>query len=217
MSIFSSLKKKATEAVKPTVTPLRPFPFTVEGANLRYAYDMDLTPTSHRSIEAALGHAEKVVNVNINDGKITLYHNGDAFATIDDDQKRKMVEDFLKRGDPVNAVLRESGKASLRFYRDMRIGAKSSEVVTLTAFKSKARQEVIESASIGDELGCYEDEGSIFVCEYFCQDNVLGKMPTKIVKKAGREIIRAIYVEEIPSECDDDYNYIYTPIVRVYW
>ena len=212
MGLIGNLIKKAT-----TIMPLRPFPFTINGANLRYAYDMEITPTGPRSVAAALGKEEKIVDVAMNNGMIELSHNGTVFGTITDNAKCKMVGDFLKRGDPVNAVLRENGTVNLRFYRDMRNGAKESEVVTLTAYNSKVCQEVIESASVGDELGCYEDGNKIVVCEYFCQDNALGKLPSKIVKRAEDEDIRAIYLEEIQEEIDDNYETKYIPVVRVYW
>lgn len=214
MSIFSSLKKKATEAVKPIVTPLRPFPFTVEGANLRYAYDMDLTPTSHGSIEAALGDAEKVVSVLSKDGAIVLSYNGIAFATVADPPKAKMVEDYLRRGDPVNAVLRANKKASVRFYRDMRKGAENNRqtVVTLSDCKSKSRQEVLYGMSVGQELGCFGND-QIYVCDYFGQGSaVIGKLPAKATKMAEESQIRAIYLEALDEDGDK-----YIPSVRIYW
>ena len=212
MGLIQNIIKKAT-----TITPLRPFPFTVNGANLRYAYDMEITPVSSRSVVAALGKEEKIVDVSIENGIISLSHGGTQFATINAPDKCKMVSDYIKRGDPVNAVLRANGTVNLRFYRDMRIGAKSSELVTLTGYNTKACQDVIESASVGDELGCYEDGNKIVVCEYFCQDNSLGKMPSKIVKRAEDEDIRAVYLEEVQKEIDDDYETKYIPIVRIYW
>lgn len=210
MGILSKLMKK-------DVKKLRPFPFTVNGANLRYAYDMEITPASPRSVAAALGNEEKVVDVAVNNGKIELSHNGTVFGTISDATKCRMVSDFIKRGDPVNAILREDGTISLRFYRDMRNGAKESEVVTLTAYKSKACQEVIEYISAGAELGCLEDGGKLLVCEYFTHDNVLGKLPPKIAKRAEDEDIRAIYYEETQEEINDNYETVYIPVVRVYW
>lgn len=212
MGLFDKFIKKPIE-----IKRLRPFPFTVNGANLRYAYDMGITSSSPRSVAAALGSEEKVVDVSMSGGVIELSYNGTVFGTITDNTKCKMVGDFLKRGDPVNAILRENGTANLRFYRDMRIGAKESETVTLTGYNSRACQEVIESASAGDELGCFEDGDKIFVCEYFCQDNVFGKLPSKIVKRAEDEDIRAIYLEEIKEETDDNYETKHIPIVRVYW
>lgn len=214
MSIFSSLKKKATEAVKPTVTPLRPFPFTVEGANLRYAYDMEITPTSPRSVAAALGNEEKVVDVAVNNGVIELSHNGTVFGNIIDAAKCKMVSDYIKRGDPVNAILRADGTVNLRFYRDMRKGAENNRqtVVTLNDYKSKTRQEALYNMSAGQELGCFGTD-QIFVCDYFAQGGmVIGKLPAKIVKMTEDSQIRAIYLESLYEDGDKC-----VPSVRIYW
>lgn len=218
MSIFAKLFQKEKESAPKVqeIKKLRPFPFTVDGANLRFAYDMDLAPTAPRSIETALGNMEKVVDVNIVNGKLALLCNGNAFAIISDDQKQRMVEDYLRRGDPVNAVLRENGKANLRFYRDMRKYSTESETTELMSYKSKSCQETIYPLASGEELGCYEENGKIVVCTFFGQEPV-GKMPAKIARRAEDNNIRAIYVEEIREEIDDEGEITYIPVVRVYW
>ena len=214
MGILSAIKKKAAEVVKTEITPLRPFPFTVDGANLRYAYDMELVPVSNGSIKAALGKEEKIVAVSIDGNNIVLSHNDKAFATITDSKKADMVKDYLRRGDPVNAVLRADGTASLRFYRDMRKGAEGNRqtVTTLSDYKSKSRQEALYSMSVGQELGCFGSE-DVYICDYFNQGStVIGKLPSKIAKMTEDSTIRAVYLEELLED-----NGKFVPSVRIYW
>ena len=207
MGIFSTILKKE-------IKPLRPFPFTVDGANLRYAYDVELTPTKNGSIKSALAHEEKIVDVSLDGENIVFSTNGTAFASLNDSKKANMVKDYLRRGDPVNAVLRSDETASLRFYRDMRKGAEGNRqtVITLTDFKSKSRQEALCSMSAGQELGCFGND-QIYVCDYFGQSNaVIGKLPAKAAKMAVESQIRAIYLEAMYEDGDK-----YIPSVRIYW
>ena len=217
MGILGLFKKKAQPeppALPKEIRKLRPYPFTVDGANLRYAYDYEPSPASDGSIAATLGDAEKVVEVGVDGSTITLIYAGTVFATIDDEDRAKMVADYIGRGDPVNAVLRENGTVSLRFYRDMRKGAENNRqtVVTLTACKSQSCQDAIYGMNVGDELGCFGSD-QIFVCDYFNQGAaVIGKMPAKIVKETETSKIRALYLEEIYQDGDK-----FIPVVRIYW
>lgn len=212
MGLIGNLIKKAT-----TITPMRPFPFTVDGANLRYAYDLDIYPTSPGSVASVLGREEKVVDVGMDGDSVTLSYNGKIFATIQDQMKCQMVKDYFRRGDPVNAILRENKTINLRFYRDMRKIAKESEVVTLTAYKSKACQDTLVYLNAGDELGCYEAGGKIAVCDYLKQYGNIGNMPSQIVKRAEHDTIRAVYLEELQEGVGKNCETMYIPVVRVYW
>lgn len=206
-------KKKAPEPPK-EVKKLRPFPFTVDGANLRFAYDYTPTPAADGAIAAALGDAEKVVDVGMDGSTITLIHGGRVFATIEDESRAKMVSDYLRRGDPVNAVLRENGTVSLRFYRDMRKGAEGNRqtVVELTACKAQKYQDAIYGMAVGQELGCFGSD-QIYVCDYFDQGAaVIGKMPAKVVKETETSSIRALYLEQLLEVGDK-----FVPVVRIYW
>lgn len=206
-------KKKAPEPPK-EVKKLRPYPFTVDGANLRFAYDYTPTPAADGAIAAALGDAEKVVDVGMDGSTITLIHGGRVFATIEDEGRAKMVSDYLRRGDPVNAVLRENGTVSLRFYRDMRKGAEGNRqtVVELTACKAQKYQDAIYAMTVGQELGCFGSD-QIYVCDYFNQGAaVIGKMPAKVVKETETSSIRALYLEELLEVGDK-----FVPVVRIYW
>lgn len=214
MRFLKFSKKKEPPPQPRTIKRLRPLPFNVDGCNLRYAYSMPLKPTSLGSIDAALGDEEKVVDVTSDGEVITLLHEGTPFATIEDAGKAEMVGDYLRRGDPVHAVLQADGVASLRFYRDMRKGSECNlqTVVTLTSCKSNSRQEALWSMREGQELGCFGSD-EIFVCDYFNQGAaVIGKMPSKIVKMTEEHHIRALYLERILQDGEK-----FIPVVRIYW
>ena len=201
------------------IKKLRPFPFSVGEANLRYAYDKEAEDMG--TLDEVLGDAEKVVDVTT-DGEYVVYtYEGQPFARTRDQRSATMVNDFFRRGDPVNAVLRQDKTISLRFYRDMRPLARESEVVQLTAFKSKACQERLECMDSGTELGFDLDSTEVYEFLDFFTKQQIGKLPAKIVKRADEDEIIALYLEEVKEEAteNDEYEDVvtYIPFVRVYW
>ncbi len=222
MSLFSAFKKKEQPVVKQEEKPIiilamRKYPSSIDGHPLQYHYELDIEPVDGVNIiKDILVDCEKIADVSLADGKICLSLNGFAFGYLNDEKKAKMVSDFQKKDFPVNAIIRKDGvHASLRFYRDRRVGAerREQEVVELTAYKGKARQEEIELLSPGDELTIEEENGQAFVYS----SETIGKLPAKIAKRYADDNLYGVWVEDIKEEETGDGDIIYVPYVRIYW
>lgn len=226
MSLFDFFKKKGQQEEPKSenkqetsvVKKLRTYPFSVGTANLRYSYDLPITEATPGSINAVLGDCEKVVEVSVSNNKISLLYGGTPFAYIQDDTKLKMVEDYMRRGDPINAVLKADGShTNLRFYKDLKkyAGNREQEVLRLTAYKKRDYQDAIISLNEQEELSCFEDSGTVTVSSPRSGD--IGRLPQKAANRAMEENIYAIYFEKCEIEENENGEETYIPYVRIYW
>lgn len=211
--------KPEPKPVPKPVKKMRGVPQRAGEAPLQYQYRLRLTPESGIDVASAiLKGEERIVQVGYDedDKAVLLAEDDKIFGRIRDEKKMEMVRDFMKRGDPVGAVLREdAATVDLLFFRDRRKGQEWREqtVVKLTGCKSKACQEWITLLTPGDEVEVEEDdehEGRVNVSQ--C-GNLIGRLPAAAAKRWLEEEGVLTVVESV----DMDDNADYYPSIRIYW
>lgn len=197
---------------EPAIKRLPVYPEYVGKARLTYRYNCVPEPINGQSIKDVLGDCEKIVEVSESGDDVIFSYNGTAFAKVTQPSWARMVRDFNKRGDPVNAVLLDDERASLRFYIDKRERGKNREktVVKLQGYKS--RQEDIEYLFGDEELDYDEDTGDVLN-----HGSIIGKLPAKYKHQIDEEGLYAIFLDHTETEETKDGDEIIIPFVIVFW
>ena len=157
----------------------------------------------------------KLEPVEAESGVNLLYH-GEVFALLLD--KVDMVKDWLKRGDPMIAILSNLGDsgnlAAIAFYRDeeKRLASRNFDIVKLTRYANEDAQFNLAGLQPGDKLELeedYEREDAVNVL-YGAE---IGALPKKYAKKYIDEGCAGVFLDHI----DTDDNYKDVPYVKIYW
>lgn len=201
-------------------------PSMLDGAPLAYHYEKVPIVTTEQTEAGALSMAAEhrwELTPKIDGDKVKLFFDDFCMGIMD--QRADMMIDWIKRGDPYKIILQNYNTETLScvvylaFYRDHFKGQQWREqsIVTLTGYKSKAKQETISFLSAGDELELDEDydhEGSVVV---LYRGDEIGKLPGKMASKYLAEGCFGARIEQVDEELNDNADYVYTPIVRIFW
>lgn len=195
-------------------------PTRVGEAPLQYRYRLQFQAEPGVDVfRDILAGEEKIVQVGYNeDDNAVLFAEGEKiFGRIRDESRMNMVRDYMKRGDPVGAVLREDAKTvDLLFFRDRRPEEswRQQNVAKLTACKSADCQEWIELLRVGDQLDLeedYEKPGRVLVS---WDNHEIGRLPDSFANLwFDRDGAALTVVESV----DLDTNGKSVPSVRLYW
>ena len=202
------------------ITPIK-FPTKKNGHPIQYAYAFDITPAPGIDIiNDIIDDSEKFLIPEPMGDEISLTYNGVIVGSIKNPEKAVMLNDWIKKGFPYDAILRADGKTvNLRFYRDKRIGNEYREqtVVAITGYKSGSKQDSISFLEPGDEVDLgenYEREDTVDVLI----DGIdkIGALPKKIATRVIEEGAYAAFYEKGEAQETDD-GTIIKPYIRIYW
>lgn len=201
-------------------------PSMLDGAPLAYHYEKVPIVTTEQTEAGALSMAAEnrwELTPKIDGDQVKLFFDDICMGIMD--QRSDMMTDWIKRGDPYKIILQNYNTETLScvvylaFYRDHFKGQQWREqsIVTLTGYKSKAKQETISCLAAGDELELdedYEHEGSVVVSY---RGDEIGKLPGKMASKYLAEGCFGARIEQVDEDLNDNADYVYTPIVRIFW
>lgn len=197
-------------------------PESLNGEPLQHVYAMEYTPSGNVDYMRIYNCEEKEVEARPGENAIELWYQGEMFGIISDDKKLAMLRDWIKRGNPYMAILRNPGNiVALAFYRDKRRDNdwREQTVTALTAYKSSDKQDVISCLAIGEEVQLDEDynnNGDLIVI-VSASNGDIGMLPKSIVNKIQGQTPYGAFVERIEETLNDAYDTVYKPYIRIYW
>lgn len=202
----------------------------VDGASRQYRYEFNFTPndeTSAGTLWALTGvsrYTAHELTPRLSGNTVQLYFNGALVGAAA--FKYDMFADWISRGDPLKVYLLEADRdagvfrAAVDFYQDRRKkhSWREQSTVALTAFKSRAKQEIISLIAEGQELdlGDTFDESKPIPVTY--RGEPIGNLTANASRKVRDEGASLIVFEktELAGETDDGDD-IEQPFVRIYW
>lgn len=142
-----------------------------------------------------------------------LYYNDSFAGTVL--ERTDMINDWIKRGDPVRVWLMEHGQAetvALCFYRDeiKRNEWRETDVVKLTKYANAEAQDNISLFREGDILDCREDT---FEEDSVCVDDI-GYLPKKQAKRYCENGAALVILDHLDYDIDKEKD---IPFVKIFW
>lgn len=141
-------------------------------------------------------------------------------------ERGDMIADWLKRGDPIRLFLNtytenEDCRVIIVFYKNKSAAHawREQSVVSLTAYKGRARQEIScylfakAELEIGEEDFGKDDDDAVVTYH----GEAIGKVPSKIRSRLADDGYAYAEIEEIIEEDNDNGDYICRPVIRIYW
>ena len=189
-----------------------------------YRYGFSLGAPVPEVLKASFEAEEYLFDVKQTDG-ITYAMLGGQVAGIVN-ERCDMISDWIQKELPFRLFLNnytecEDCKVILLFYKDKSAAHKWREqsVVSLTAYKGKARQEISayldskDEVKIGDEYFGNDDDDAVVTYN----GEAIGKVPPKICKRIVEDNYAFAEIEEIIQEENSSGDEVYHPVIRIYW
>lgn len=226
-SIFSKEKtiKKPKKTIRPSVEK-RVFspssyiflPDKKEGVPIGYKYMVRFKLTNEAAFLESAKNKEWKLDAMCCGSEVHLFSCGTDIGILLD--RKEMMMDWISRGDPYEMVIDKvdldgDSRARLVFYKDKRLSYANLEqdVIKLTSYKSKRKQEIISFLYEATEIDLEECEESV-IASY--EGDEIGKLPKAIASKYINKYATAAFVEKIEIDESED-EPIYIPYIRIFW
>ena len=189
-----------------------------------YRYGLVLGAPVPEVLKAAFEAEQYLFEAKQADGIIYAMLGGQVAGIIN--ERCDMIADWIRRNEPFRLFLNsytegEDCKLILVFYKDKSAAHKwrEQDVVSLTAYKGKARQEISaylqskEEVEIGTEHFGNDDDDAVVTY----RGEAIGKVPAKIRSRIEDDGYSYAEIEEVIEEENSNGDEVYHPIIRIYW
>ena len=205
---------------KPKPSKFPSFPVKKDGAIEAYRYRIAFTPSSPDIVTHGIQEERWYLTARIESGVVHLFLDGNDLGVLP--ERSDMMADWLQRGDPYVIAIEQDKNGSsfvvtLVFYKDKQKynAHREQDIVSLTGYKSKRKQDAISFLEIGEELEAEEDpENEDRVLIVNRAGDVIGSLPKKYAQRVMAEGTALIVFDHDELIEDSD---IYKPFVKIYW